>query len=86
MRPDTSPATSSPLEAMTLAAVGGVLGILIGLGGAYGLAQVFDMPMHIPVTGTIVAFGFAVIVGVLFGVFPARKAARLRPIEALRFE
>lgn len=74
------------LEAMTLAAVGGVIGILIGLGGAYGLARAFGMPMHIPVTGTIVAFGFAVGVGVLFGVFPARKAARLRPIEALRFE
>lgn len=74
------------LEAMTLAAVGGVIGILIGLGGAYGLARAFGMPMHIPVTGTIVAFGFAVGVGVLFGVFPARKAAKLRPIEALRFE
>jgi len=74
------------LEAMTLAAAGGVLGILIGLGGAYGLASAFGMPMHIPVTGTVVAFGFAVGVGVVFGVFPARKAARLRPIEALRFE
>ncbi|MCA9657378.1 MAG: ABC transporter permease, partial [Myxococcales bacterium] len=74
------------LEAITLAAVGGVIGILIGLGGAYGLAQAFGLPMRVPLTGTGVAFAFAVVVGVLFGVFPARKAARLRPIEALRFE
>ena len=74
------------IEAITLAASGGVIGILLGLAGAAGLAQAFDLPLRVPLAGTGVAFAFAVAVGVVFGVFPARKAAHLRPIDALRFE
>jgi putative ABC transport system permease protein len=74
------------LEAITLAALGGLLGIGFGLSVSFGLAAALDLPFAVPVTGTILAFVFALVVGVVFGVFPARKAARLRPIEALRFE
>lgn len=74
------------LEAIVLAALGGVIGVVLGLGGAYGLSLALDLPFEIPVVGTAAAFAFALAVGVVFGVFPARKAARLRPIEALRFE
>ncbi|MCA9635198.1 MAG: ABC transporter permease [Myxococcales bacterium] len=74
------------IEAITLAASGGVIGILLGLAGAAGLAKAFDLPLRVPLAGTGVAFAFAVAVDVIFGVFPARKAAHLRPIDALRFE
>ena len=74
------------IEAITLAALGGVIGVVLGLGAALGLAAALDLPFVAPLGGAAVAFAFALVVGVVFGVFPARKAARLRPIEALRFE
>jgi len=74
------------IEAVILAALGGLLGILVGLSASYGLSAALDLPFAVPITGTVLAFVFSLAVGVVFGVFPARKAARLRPIEALRFE
>ncbi|HRI07321.1 MAG TPA: ABC transporter permease [Nannocystaceae bacterium] len=74
------------LEAIVLAALGGAIGIVLGLGASFGLAAALGLPFTVPASGTAIAFAFALAVGVVFGVFPARKAARLRPIEALRFE
>jgi len=74
------------VEATTLSAVGGVLGIALGLAGAWGVARAIHVPFVVPGTSMPVAFGVSVLVGVAFGVWPARKAARLHPLEALRFE
>ena len=74
------------VEAMVLSGVGGALGILLGATAAYLVGQVMNWTT--PVTGdaVLLAFGFAAAVGVFFGFYPARKAARLNPIDALRYE
>ena len=74
------------VEAVVLSASGGVLGILFGIAGAWGLARGVHVPFVMPAAATPVAFGISVLVGVVFGVFPARKAAHLRPLAAVRFE
>jgi len=74
------------LEALVLSAVGGVLGVFLGLGGAAAVARFSQLPVSVTPVSILVAFLFAGLVGVFFGLHPARKAARLRPIEALRYE
>lgn len=74
------------LEAMLLSAVGGLLGILLGLGSAMMLAQFSQFPVSITPWSVAVAFVFAALVGVFFGIHPAHKASHLLPIEALRYE
>ncbi len=74
------------VEAAVLSALGGVVGIALGTGGALLLSRVMHVPFIVPVAAMPVAFGVSVLVGVLFGVVPARKAARLNPLAALRFE
>ena len=72
------------IEAVTLTGAGGLLGILIGVGLAL-LVQLV-MPTHVPLWAPLVGFGVSVGLGVGFGLWPAWKAARLNPIEALRYE
>ncbi|HUB05652.1 MAG TPA: ABC transporter permease [Myxococcales bacterium] len=74
------------VEATTLSAVGGVIGIALGLAGAFGVAKLIHVPFVVPGVSTPVAFAVSVLLGIVFGVWPARKAASLRPLEALRFE
>ena len=74
------------VEAMTLSAVGGVVGIGLGLAGAWGVARAIHVPFVVPGVSMPVALAVSILVGVIFGVWPARKAARLHPLEALRFE
>jgi len=74
------------VEATTLSAVGGLAGIALGLLGAWGVAGAVHVPFVVPTVSMPVAFGVSLLVGVGFGVWPARRAARLRPLEALRFE
>jgi len=74
------------VESVLLSAAGGGLGIMLGLLAARGIAAAISVPFIIPVEAIPIAFGVSVCVGVLFGVVPARKAARLHPLEALRFE
>jgi len=73
-------------EAMTLTGVGGVLGIIIG-GGLAMLVNTFSpFPAVMQPTWVVIAFVVAILTGVFFGMWPAAKAARLDPIEALRYE
>jgi putative ABC transport system permease protein len=74
------------VEATALSAVGGALGVALGLLGALGVARAIHVPFIVPGSAMLVAFFVSTLVGVTFGVFPARKAARLNPIAALRYE
>jgi len=74
------------VEAVTLSCVGGLLGILLALGLCAGLAQLIHVPFNFNVAINLIAFLFSAAVGILFGYAPARRAARLNPIDALRHE
>lgn len=74
------------VEALTLSIAGGILGVLLGLYAAESLATRFGWPLLIRPEIVAVAVGFSALVGVGFGMYPATKAARLDPIEALRYE
>ena len=74
------------VEAVTLSLIGGVLGIALGLGGSYAIAYFAQWRTLVSVEAVGVAFVFSAAVGVFFGFYPARKASRLNPIDALRYE
>jgi putative ABC transport system permease protein len=74
------------VEAVTLSAVGGVVGVALGLAVAAGLTALFEWSTRVSAGAVLLAFGMAAAVGVLFGFYPARRAARLDPIDALRAE
>ena len=74
------------VESLTLSIAGGIVGIATGLGVAEELSSRFAWPLLIRPQVIVVAVGFSALVGVGFGLYPARKASRLDPIEALRFE
>jgi putative ABC transport system permease protein len=74
------------IEAVTLSLIGGMIGIAVGLGGAEALSYFAEWHTLVAPQAIMLAFGFAAAVGVFFGFYPARKAARLDPIEALRYE
>ena len=74
------------IEAMTLSVIGGLLGIVLGILGARATTVVAGWPTIISAESVVVAFFFSLAVGLFFGLYPARKASRLNPIEALRYE
>ncbi len=73
-------------EALLLSLVGGLLGVLSGIGGAWIFGNVSDMRTVIVPSSILLAFSSAALVGIFFGFFPANQAAKLDPIEALRHE
>jgi putative ABC transport system permease protein len=73
-------------EAVLLTVFGGLLGMLLGVGGAGIVSQLLGWPTLIAGESILLAFGFSAAVGIFFGFYPARKAASLSPIEALRYE
>ena len=74
------------IEALTLCILGGAAGILLGIGTTVVLARVMQWNTLISPVAVVVAFGFSALVGLFFGIWPARRAARLDPIDALRYE
>jgi len=73
-------------EALLLSVVGGLIGMIVGIGGAYVFGAVSDMRTVIQPASILLAFGSAAVVGAFFGYYPASQAAQLDPIEALRYE
>ena len=73
-------------EAIVLSVFGGLIGVLLGMGVARLFAKVAGWPIVVSPTAILVAFGVAATVGIFFGFYPARKASRLDPIDALRYE
>jgi putative ABC transport system permease protein len=74
------------VEAVGLSLVGGIIGMLVGGLGSYGATRLLGMTFTFPPEIALIAFLFSGGVGVLFGYLPARKAASMNPIEALRHE
>ncbi|QLF70430.1 ABC transporter permease [Peteryoungia desertarenae] len=74
------------IEAVTLSVFGGVVGILLGLSIAYGGVQLMGVPFVVSPLIVFLAFAFSAAIGMIFGYFPARRAAQMNPIEALRHE
>ncbi len=73
-------------EAVMLSLIGGAIGIAIGTFGAQTIANTFQWPTRVSSNAVAIAFGFSAVIGIFFGYYPALQAARLDPIEALRFE
>jgi putative ABC transport system permease protein len=74
------------VEAITLALIGGLMGIVLGIAGSYAIAHFAEWRIELKIDAIILAASFAAAIGVFFGFYPARKASRLLPIEALRYE
>jgi putative ABC transport system permease protein len=74
------------IEAATTSAAGGVAGIILGVALAFLAGVVFDMAVAPSAGAVLIAFGVSVAIGMIFGYFPAGKAAKLHPIDALRYE
>jgi len=74
------------VEAAVLSLFGGLIGIALGLALAWAVTLQLDVPFLVDPTIVLIAFGFSALVGLVFGFFPARRAARLNPIEALQHE
>lgn len=74
------------IEAIVLSLMGGAIGILFGIGSSFVISSTVGWPVLVSVGAIITAAAFAMAIGVFFGFYPAQKAARLDPIEALRYE
>ncbi|ADG83468.1 ABC transporter permease [Thermincola potens] len=74
------------VEAVVVSSMGGILGIIVGMLGSKAIGTIMNMTMTVSPGVALLAFSFSVLVGIFFGLFPANKASRLKPIDALRFE
>lgn len=74
------------IEAVVMTLFGGIIGIILGISGAFFISIVVGIPFVISVPAVILAVGVSTFVGIVFGLYPARRAARLSPIDALRYE
>lgn len=74
------------IESIILTFTGGILGMILGIGISFGVSSLMNLPFTLSIQSILLAVGVSGIIGVLFGWYPAQKAARLQPIEALRYE
>jgi putative ABC transport system permease protein len=75
------------IESVVLALIGGIIGVMLGIAGAEAISRLqSDLRAVVTVDAVLLATGFSAIVGLFFGIYPATRAARLNPIEALRYE
>ena len=74
------------VEAVVLSLAGGAIGIALGFGASYGVSRIMQWSAVVTWSAVLMSFGFAAAIGIFFGFYPARKAAALDPIEALRYE
>jgi putative ABC transport system permease protein len=74
------------VEAATLTLIGGAIGMLLGGGLAYAVSHLTPIPARVPPLSIAAALGASVITGIVFGIMPAQRAARMDPVEALRYE
>ncbi len=74
------------IEAVTLSLVGGTIGVLLGAAASFAVGHFAGWRIELSADAIVLAFGFSALVGIVFGLYPAHKAARLAPVEALRYE
>lgn len=74
------------IEAMVMTLIGGIIGIIIGTIGAFAISLILKIPFVVSIPAILIAVGVSSLVGIGFGLYPARRASRLSPIEALRYE
>jgi putative ABC transport system permease protein len=74
------------IEAILLSVTGGIIGVLLGVGLSYGINTLAKWPIYIQPWSIVMSFAVCTLTGVFFGWYPAKKAARLDPIEAIRYE
>ena len=74
------------IEAAILSIAGGVIGVILGVGAAYVIKVAVNMPIFIQWWSIVMSFGVCTFIGIFFGWYPAKKAANMDPIEAIRYE
>jgi len=71
-------------ESVILCLLGGAIGFVLGVGGAWAVAAYINIPITVKFTTVLIAVGFSSAIGIFFGIYPAKRAAQMTPIEALR--